>query len=186
MIIFFNQGTMHFICLFLSKTRKNDIGLPHFDHVQPMYMFGFSQRIFWVVFFVCVCNPSSTHSQLPLGVEGSAMSGVLQRRKKSKRKWKRLWFLLKDKVLYTFTAREVRGRRVLPQQPSSPSSVSCLQSRRRSERQTTLWTAAPLPNLPYCACPFTELVCCQLPVVADLHQQRAPTYREQPSNPRSH
>ncbi|XP_019715307.1 FYVE, RhoGEF and PH domain-containing protein 5 isoform X2 [Hippocampus comes] len=45
-------------------------------------------------------------NQLPLGVEGSAMSGVLQRRKKSKRKWKRLWFLLKDKVLYTFTARE--------------------------------------------------------------------------------
>lgn len=34
------------------------------------------------------------------------MSGSLQRRKKSKRKWKRLWFLLKDKVLYTFTARE--------------------------------------------------------------------------------
>uniref|UniRef100_A0A3Q0RR35 FYVE, RhoGEF and PH domain containing 5a n=1 Tax=Amphilophus citrinellus TaxID=61819 RepID=A0A3Q0RR35_AMPCI len=41
-----------------------------------------------------------------LGVEGSTMSGSLQRRKKSKRKWKRLWFLLKDKVLYTFTARE--------------------------------------------------------------------------------
>ena len=40
------------------------------------------------------------------------MSGSLQRRKKSKRKWKRLWFLLKDKVLYTFTAREVRGHRV--------------------------------------------------------------------------
>uniref|UniRef100_A0A3B3Z8U1 Uncharacterized protein n=1 Tax=Periophthalmus magnuspinnatus TaxID=409849 RepID=A0A3B3Z8U1_9GOBI len=40
------------------------------------------------------------------GAEGSTMSGSLQRRKKSKRKWKRLWFLLKDKVLYTFTARE--------------------------------------------------------------------------------
>ncbi|XP_061640567.1 FYVE, RhoGEF and PH domain-containing protein 5 isoform X2 [Phyllopteryx taeniolatus] len=38
--------------------------------------------------------------------QGSTMSGVLQRRKKSKRKWKRLWFLLKDKVLYTFTACE--------------------------------------------------------------------------------
>ncbi|KAM9409089.1 FYVE, RhoGEF and PH domain-containing protein 5 isoform 3-T3 [Pholidichthys leucotaenia] len=45
-------------------------------------------------------------SQVSLGVEGSTMSGSLQRRKKSKRKWKRLWFLLKDKVLYTFTARE--------------------------------------------------------------------------------
>ncbi|XP_018535602.1 FYVE, RhoGEF and PH domain-containing protein 5 isoform X1 [Lates calcarifer] len=45
-------------------------------------------------------------NQVSLGVEGSTMSGSLQRRKKSKRKWKRLWFLLKDKVLYTFTARE--------------------------------------------------------------------------------
>ncbi|XP_033822175.1 FYVE, RhoGEF and PH domain-containing protein 5 isoform X1 [Periophthalmus magnuspinnatus] len=45
-------------------------------------------------------------NQMSLGAEGSTMSGSLQRRKKSKRKWKRLWFLLKDKVLYTFTARE--------------------------------------------------------------------------------
>ncbi|KAM9859961.1 FYVE, RhoGEF and PH domain-containing protein 5 [Aulostomus maculatus] len=45
-------------------------------------------------------------NQVSLGVEGSTMSGSLQLRKKSKRKWKRLWFLLKDKVLYTFTARE--------------------------------------------------------------------------------
>ncbi|XP_055016931.1 FYVE, RhoGEF and PH domain-containing protein 5 isoform X1 [Boleophthalmus pectinirostris] len=45
-------------------------------------------------------------NQVSLGAEGSTMSGSLQRRKKSKRKWKRLWFLLKDKVLYTFTARE--------------------------------------------------------------------------------
>ncbi|XP_029990393.1 FYVE, RhoGEF and PH domain-containing protein 5 isoform X2 [Sphaeramia orbicularis] len=36
-------------------------------------------------------------NQVSLGVEGSSMSGSLQRRKKSKRKWKRLWFLLKDK-----------------------------------------------------------------------------------------
>ncbi|XP_024126077.1 FYVE, RhoGEF and PH domain-containing protein 5 isoform X1 [Oryzias melastigma] len=49
---------------------------------------------------------TSNLSQVSLGVEGSTMSGSLQRRKKSKRKWKRLWFLLKDKVLYTFTARE--------------------------------------------------------------------------------
>ncbi|KAM6927727.1 FYVE, RhoGEF and PH domain-containing protein 5 [Xenentodon cancila] len=49
---------------------------------------------------------TSSLSQVSFGVEGSTMSGSLQRRKKSKRKWKRLWFLLKDKVLYTFTARE--------------------------------------------------------------------------------
>lgn len=49
---------------------------------------------------------SSSLNQVALAVEGSTMSGSLQRRKKSKRKWKRLWFLLKDKVLYTFTARE--------------------------------------------------------------------------------
>uniref|UniRef100_A0A1A7XKW7 FYVE, RhoGEF and PH domain containing 5 n=1 Tax=Iconisemion striatum TaxID=60296 RepID=A0A1A7XKW7_9TELE len=40
---------------------------------------------------------TSNLSQVSLGVEGSTMSGSLQRRKKSKRKWKRLWFLLKDK-----------------------------------------------------------------------------------------
>ncbi|XP_062842965.1 FYVE, RhoGEF and PH domain-containing protein 5 [Trichomycterus rosablanca] len=49
---------------------------------------------------------TSPLAQLSVGAEGSTMSGSLQRRKKSKRKWKRLWFLLKDKVLYTFTARE--------------------------------------------------------------------------------
>ncbi|CAJ1051420.1 FYVE%2C RhoGEF and PH domain-containing protein 5 isoform X2 [Xyrichtys novacula] len=44
-------------------------------------------------------NRKSTLSlnQVALAVEGSTMSGSLQRRKKSKRKWKRLWFLLKDK-----------------------------------------------------------------------------------------
>lgn len=63
-----------------------------------------------------VCFP-----QVVLAVEGSTMSGSLQRRKKSKRKWKRLWFLLKDKVLYTFTAREVREHRVSPHQPTKPT-----------------------------------------------------------------
>lgn len=41
--------------------------------------------------------------------EEGSISGTLQRSKKSKRNWKRLWFLLKDKVLYTYRAREVRG-----------------------------------------------------------------------------
>lgn len=36
-------------------------------------------------------------NQVSLGVDGSTISGSLHRRKKSKRKWKRLWFLLKDK-----------------------------------------------------------------------------------------
>ncbi|XP_011612379.1 FYVE, RhoGEF and PH domain-containing protein 5 isoform X2 [Takifugu rubripes] len=40
---------------------------------------------------------SSSLNQVSLALEGSTMSGSLQRRKKSKRKWKRLWFLLKDK-----------------------------------------------------------------------------------------
>ncbi|XP_029006830.1 FYVE, RhoGEF and PH domain-containing protein 5 isoform X2 [Betta splendens] len=40
---------------------------------------------------------ASPLNQVTLGVDGSTMSGSLQRRKKSKRKWKRLWFLLKDK-----------------------------------------------------------------------------------------
>lgn len=57
--------------------------------------------------------------QVTLAVEGSAMSGSLQRRKKSKRKWKRLWFLLKDKVLYTFTTCEVRGHRVSHTSPKT-------------------------------------------------------------------
>ncbi|XP_007228777.3 FYVE, RhoGEF and PH domain-containing protein 5 isoform X1 [Astyanax mexicanus] len=51
-------------------------------------------------------STSSPLAQVSVGAEGSTISGSLQRRKKSKRKWKRLWFLLKDKVLYTFTARE--------------------------------------------------------------------------------
>uniref|UniRef100_A0A3P8UVJ1 FYVE, RhoGEF and PH domain containing 5b n=1 Tax=Cynoglossus semilaevis TaxID=244447 RepID=A0A3P8UVJ1_CYNSE len=44
-------------------------------------------------------------NQVTVTEEGS-ISGTLQRSKKSKRNWKRLWFLLKDKVLYTYRARE--------------------------------------------------------------------------------
>uniref|UniRef100_A0A3P9P922 FYVE, RhoGEF and PH domain containing 5a n=1 Tax=Poecilia reticulata TaxID=8081 RepID=A0A3P9P922_POERE len=43
--------------------------------------------------------------QATVSEEGS-ISGTLQRSKTSKRNWKRLWFLLKDKVLYTYRARE--------------------------------------------------------------------------------
>eukprot|EP00066_Takifugu_rubripes_P022814 XP_011612080.1 PREDICTED: FYVE, RhoGEF and PH domain-containing protein 5 [Takifugu rubripes] len=46
-----------------------------------------------------------TFTQVTVSEEGS-ISGSLQRSKKSKRSWKRLWFLLKDKVLYTYRAQE--------------------------------------------------------------------------------
>ncbi|XP_072454488.1 FYVE, RhoGEF and PH domain-containing protein 5 [Notamacropus eugenii] len=38
--------------------------------------------------------------------EGSAISGYLSRRKKGKRHWKTLWFVIKGKVLYTYMASE--------------------------------------------------------------------------------
>ncbi|XP_051873654.1 FYVE, RhoGEF and PH domain-containing protein 5-like [Pristis pectinata] len=38
--------------------------------------------------------------------EGVSMSGDLQRRKASKRQWKKLWFVIHDKVLYTYKSRE--------------------------------------------------------------------------------
>nr|XP_057911079.1 FYVE, RhoGEF and PH domain-containing protein 5-like isoform X2 [Doryrhamphus excisus] len=47
----------------------------------------------------------SFNHQVSVSDEGS-MSGSLHRSKKSKRNWKRLWFLLKDKVLYTYRGQE--------------------------------------------------------------------------------
>ncbi|XP_033940069.1 FYVE, RhoGEF and PH domain-containing protein 5b isoform X2 [Pseudochaenichthys georgianus] len=44
-------------------------------------------------------------TQVTVTEEGS-ISGALQRSKKTKRNWKRLWFLLRDKVLYTYRAQE--------------------------------------------------------------------------------
>lgn len=37
------------------------------------------------------------------------MSGYLNRSKGSKKQWKRLWFVIKNKVLYTYAASEVLG-----------------------------------------------------------------------------
>lgn len=51
--------------------------------------------------------------QVTVSEEGS-ISGTLQRSKKSKKNWKRLWFLLKDKVLYTYRAQEVRRNHTRP------------------------------------------------------------------------
>lgn len=39
----------------------------------------------------------------------SSMSGYLQRSKGNKKQGKRLWFVIKDKVLYTYAASEVRS-----------------------------------------------------------------------------
>ncbi|XP_028301580.1 FYVE, RhoGEF and PH domain-containing protein 5b isoform X2 [Gouania willdenowi] len=47
------------------------------------------------------------NQQVSVSEEGS-ISGTLHRSKKSKRNWKRLWFLLKDKVLYTYRGQEER------------------------------------------------------------------------------
>uniref|UniRef100_A0A8C4TCM1 FYVE, RhoGEF and PH domain containing 5 n=1 Tax=Erpetoichthys calabaricus TaxID=27687 RepID=A0A8C4TCM1_ERPCA len=49
---------------------------------------------------------SSPLAQVSALAEGSSMSGPLNRCKKSKRHWKKLWFVLKDKVLYTYMASE--------------------------------------------------------------------------------
>nr|XP_044989726.1 FYVE, RhoGEF and PH domain-containing protein 5 isoform X2 [Jaculus jaculus] len=38
--------------------------------------------------------------------EGCAISGYLSRRKKGKRQWKKLWFVIRGKVLYTYMASE--------------------------------------------------------------------------------
>lgn len=38
------------------------------------------------------------------------MSGYLNRSKGNKKPWKRLWFVIKDKVLYTYAASEVLGQ----------------------------------------------------------------------------
>lgn len=37
------------------------------------------------------------------------MSGYLNRSKGNKKQWKRLWFVIKNKVLYTYAASEVRA-----------------------------------------------------------------------------
>lgn len=55
----------------------------------------------------CPLSSLSSVGKVTVSEEGS-ISGSLHRTKQSKRSWKRLWFLLKDKVLYTYRAQEVR------------------------------------------------------------------------------
>ncbi|KAJ3602726.1 hypothetical protein NHX12_030475 [Muraenolepis orangiensis] len=52
---------------------------------------------------------TASFTQVTVCEEG-AISGSLQRSKRSKHHWKRLWFLLKDKVLYTYRAQELPDR----------------------------------------------------------------------------
>lgn len=47
--------------------------------------------------------------QVSANTEDSTMSGYLHRSKGSKKPWKHLWFVIKNKVLYTYAASEVRG-----------------------------------------------------------------------------
>lgn len=48
-----------------------------------------------------------SHSQVSANTENSSMSGYLHRSKGHKKPWKRLWFVIKNKVLYTYAASEV-------------------------------------------------------------------------------
>lgn len=45
--------------------------------------------------------------QVSANTENSSMSGYLNRSKGNKKQWKRLWFVVKNKVLYTYAASEV-------------------------------------------------------------------------------
>ncbi|KAM4612575.1 FYVE, RhoGEF and PH domain-containing protein 5 isoform 2-T2 [Polymixia lowei] len=71
---------------------------------------------------------SSPLNQVSLGADGSTMSGSLQRRKKSKRKWKRLWFLLKDKDKVASESLPLQGFTVkLSERPEGGESSNVFQ-----------------------------------------------------------
>ncbi|KAJ8269228.1 hypothetical protein COCON_G00118350 [Conger conger] len=63
--------------------------------------------------FSSVLIPSRKQKKIPSALkevsantENSSMSGYLQRSKGTKKQWKRLWFVIKNKVLYTYAASE--------------------------------------------------------------------------------
>lgn len=59
-------------------------------------------------FFVSrILNPLALFLQVSANTENSSMSGYLNRSKGNKKQWKRLWFVVKNKVLYTYAASEV-------------------------------------------------------------------------------
>uniref|UniRef100_A0A3B4BKI7 Uncharacterized protein n=1 Tax=Periophthalmus magnuspinnatus TaxID=409849 RepID=A0A3B4BKI7_9GOBI len=49
---------------------------------------------------------SAALKEVSANTENSSMSGYLNRSKGNKKQWKRLWFVIKDKVLYTYAASE--------------------------------------------------------------------------------
>ncbi|KAG9345770.1 hypothetical protein JZ751_008914, partial [Albula glossodonta] len=63
--------------------------------------------------FSSVLHSSRKQKKIPAALkevsantENSSMSGYLQRSKGNKKQWKRLWFVIKNKVLYTYAASE--------------------------------------------------------------------------------
>lgn len=57
--------------------------------------------------------------QVSANAGNSSMSGYLQRSKGNKKQGKRLWFVIKDKVLYTYAASEVRSTACINERPVS-------------------------------------------------------------------
>ncbi|TKS90628.1 FYVE, RhoGEF and PH domain-containing protein 6 [Collichthys lucidus] len=53
-----------------------------------------------------VCDHCFAKLQENTNTENSSMSGYLNRSKGNKKQWKRLWFVIKNKVLYTYAASE--------------------------------------------------------------------------------
>ncbi|KAJ8370547.1 hypothetical protein SKAU_G00105750 [Synaphobranchus kaupii] len=92
-------------------------------------------------------------NQVASSTEGSTGSGGLHRCKRSKRNWKKLWFLLKDKVLYVSSTREVRGHRVPPQTcpvftPTPAMPTFTLNDKVTSESLPLLGFTVKLPDRP--------------------------------------
>lgn len=56
-----------------------------------------------------VINPDFSPMMLQVAAsgEGATISGYLSRSKRGKRQWKKRWFVIKGKVLYTYIANEV-------------------------------------------------------------------------------
>lgn len=75
----------------------------------------FCEKLAWKRSFSLFCEerifsftlPPCCLSQVSANTENSSMSGYLNRSKGNKKQWKRLWFVIKNKVLYTYAASEV-------------------------------------------------------------------------------
>nr|XP_023403640.1 FYVE, RhoGEF and PH domain-containing protein 5 [Loxodonta africana] len=102
-----------------GKLKKRGGDIPGLMRERPVSMSfplpspRFSSSAFSSVFHSI--NPStfkkqkkvpSALAEVAASGEGSAISGYLSRYKKGKRHWKKLWFVIKGKVLYTYMASE--------------------------------------------------------------------------------